>query len=70
MTYEELEAKAQYLEWQNAKLRELVRDYSLYKFGDCESCGYGERCKAHETSCYTVHVNLLRRARELGVTCE
>lgn len=58
------------LKSENVKLRELVRDFERYRFGDCQHCGYEEQCMARQTNCYKVHVDLLIRARELGLVVE
>lgn len=54
-------------ESENAKLRELVRDFMSYRHFDCKHCGYKEQCKARRTNCYKVFVDLFNRARELGI---
>lgn len=59
-TYEELLDE-------NVKLRELCRDVLAHEAIDCERCGYGERCRAHETTCYTAGIIIRKRARDLGV---
>ena len=52
---------------ENAELRELCRDVLAHEAIDCERCAYGERCRAHETTHYTVGIIIRKRARELGV---
>lgn len=58
------------LEAENAKLRELVQDFERYRFGNCQHCGYEEQCMARQTNCYKVHLDLIIRARELGLVAE
>ena len=64
---DELREFAEEILAENAKLRELVSDMFAHEAIDCERCAYGERCKAHETTCYTAGIIIRKRARELGV---
>lgn len=59
------------LEAENAKLRELVRDYYIYEHRDCDSCRFYDDC--HSVGCASrapfciAPIRLGERARELGV---
>lgn len=55
------------LERENAKLRELVRDFVSYRHFDCQHCGYERQCRTQQTNCYKVFVDLFNRTRELGI---
>lgn len=52
---------------ENAQLRELVHGFAIYKHFDCQHCGYREQCEAHQTNCYKVHVDLIKRALKMGI---
>lgn len=62
-----LGVKVEKIESENAELRDLVRDLLAHESTDCERCAYGERCRAHETTCYTAGIIIRKRARDLGV---
>lgn len=52
---------------ENAKLRELVHGFAIYRHFDCQHCGYREQCKAGQTNCYKAYVDLIKRARQMGI---
>jgi cell shape-determining protein MreC len=52
---------------ENAKLRELVRDYHRYEHEDCYACRYINECRADESDRCIAPVRLGERYRELGV---
>lgn len=52
---------------ENAKLRELVRDYHRYEHEDCHSCRYINECRADESGRCIAPMRLGERYRELGV---
>ena len=54
-------------EAENAKLRELVHGFAIYRHFDCQHCGYREQCEAHQTNCYKAYVDLIKRARQMGI---
>ena len=52
---------------ENAQLRELVHGFAIYRHFDCQHCGYREQCKAGQTNCYKAYVDLIKRARQMGI---
>lgn len=52
---------------ENAKLRELLRDYHRYEHEDCYSCRYINECRADESGRCIAPMRLGERYRELGV---
>lgn len=52
---------------ENSQLRELVHGFAVYRHFDCQHCGYREQCEAHQTNCYKVYVDLIKRAKEFGI---
>lgn len=67
MTHSEPDSVISELTHENTELRKLVHDFSRYRFGDCEHCGYNEQCRTRQTTCYRVLIDLLSRAKALGI---
>jgi hypothetical protein len=58
------------IEEENAKLRELARDYHMFEHGDCHSCRYHDECRKDESCRCIAPMRLADRLRELGVEAE
>lgn len=52
---------------ENKELRELVHGFAIYRHFDCQHCGYREQCEAGQTNCYKAYVDLIKRARQMGI---
>lgn len=52
---------------ENTQLRELVHGFAIYRHFDCQHCGYLKQCETHQTNCYKAYVDLIKRARQMGI---
>jgi hypothetical protein len=66
----ELAKDASDVQTENAKLRELVRDYHMFEHGDCHSCRYHDECRKDESCRCIAPMRLADRLRELGIEAD